>query len=53
MGYIGGLNATASWLSRDDLLAAVTAAGFRIDKLVEDPLVEGVRMPALNILASK
>lgn len=53
MGYIGGLNATASWLSRDDLLAAVSAAGFRIEKLVEDPLVEGIRMPALNILAKK
>lgn len=53
MGYIGGLNATASWLSRDDLVAAVAAAGFKIEKLVEDPGIEGVRMPALNILARK
>lgn len=53
LGYIGGLNATASWLSRDDLLRAIEHAGFKIQKVVEDPFIEGIRMPALNILASK
>ncbi|OYU72707.1 MAG: hypothetical protein CFE32_22975, partial [Alphaproteobacteria bacterium PA3] len=52
LGYIGGLNSTASWLSRSDLLMAVEHAGFKIQKIVEDPVIEGVRMPALNILAT-
>lgn len=51
-GYIGGLNATANWLKRDDLFAAIEAAGYTIRKVYEDPHREGV-LAAVNILASQ
>lgn len=49
-GYIGGLNATANWISRDDLFGAVEAVGYRIERVVEDPF-NGAQMPAVNIFA--
>lgn len=51
-GYIGGLNATANRLKRDDLFAAVEAAGYTIRQTYEDPYRKGV-LAAVNILASQ
>jgi hypothetical protein len=51
-GYIGGLKEAASWISREDLFAALDLCGYEIKKVVEDPFAPG-RMPAVNILATK
>lgn len=51
-GYIGGLNATCAFMSRDDLFGAVELVGYKILKVVEDP-PNDARIGAVNILATR
>jgi SAM-dependent methyltransferase len=51
-GYVGGLNATANWITRDDLFAAIDAAGYDVLKTYEDPYRPGI-LPAVNVLATR
>ena len=50
-GYIGGLNAFANWISRDDLFKVLEMCGYDVLRIVEDPYAPG-RMPAVNIYAT-
>ena len=46
-GYIGGLNESASWLSKADLMRAIDALGFKVLKVLEDDGAD--QMPAINL----
>ena len=48
--YIGGINPTCNWMSRDDLLASIEAAGYTILKTVEDEKDNKI-LPSINIFA--
>ena len=51
-GYIGGLNATCSFLSHDELFEAIELAGFKVLRVVEDPATPSM-VGAVNILATR
>lgn len=51
-GYIGGLNATCAWMSREDLFGAVALAGFKVLRVVEDPPSPNM-VGAVNIFAER
>ena len=49
-GYAGGLREYASWMSWEDLEAALQACGYKILRAIEDR--PGHMMPAVNLFAS-
>jgi protein-L-isoaspartate O-methyltransferase len=50
-GYIGGLNKTASWLSKDDLFGVIEQLGYKVFRVQEDRAAR--MMPAVNIFATR
>jgi protein-L-isoaspartate O-methyltransferase len=49
-GYIGGLNRTASWLSKEHLFGVIAQLGYKVLRVQEDRTAN--QMPAVNIFAT-
>jgi Methyltransferase domain len=52
LGYIGGLNSTCCWLSREDLFGALELVGYKVQHMVESAGSTSM-MPAVSILAQR